>query len=840
MFNICNAGKLIDLKGDILKQAFLFQSKPMVVLLTAMLVLSPLMVGSLEVAGESRASGDWIESSGNLPSSGMYFGVCFGHINGDGDLDLVGSSDGDGLRVFLGNGAGGWTPVPEHPARNGGFSGIALGDIDEDGKMDIVVGSPGVEATTPTGIQVYRGDGTGRFTDISASTDLPDDGSWRGIALGDVDDDGHLDIAATSGYGSSDGVHVFVGDGSGRFDDQSSGLPQAQDRDSNVVIADFNDDGDLDLAVGGGPGADVFLGNGGDGGSMEWTSASVGLPNTRFAGVSAADLDDDGLVDLVLTAVEAGFTGGIYAYRNVMEASLWVSMSTGLPNSGDYIENGVADFNGDGNLDIAATGGFETTFGIHIFEGDGQGLWSESSPGLPNTFYYVGLDIGDVDGEGNPDLAAGKMSGDGGVEVWMNPLGPPPGLSARLRSPVGGTSLTGGSDHRVRWSVSSGTPPYKVTIKYSTDGGASFGNVVATDIPQSSAGDGGHDWTLPIIDETRVRLRIEVTDADSQTASAFSPDDLEIDGTAPQVVRTDPYDGEGDVSTEALVVVEFDEEMNQSSEDAVSITGPGSPSLTLPTWDGPTVTYQVTGLEPQSSYSVTVSTGARDDSDPGFSLGTEFSFDFQTGAPDDHAPPVADGGSDRVVDQHSLVTLDGTGSTDDVGVVNWTWRFFYDGQLLSLYGPTPLFTFDIVDTYEITLTVADEAERTGVTNIEIRVRDTQPPVVVLEPLPDRKEGDSVTLDGSASTDNEGIVEWNWTIFHEGKTDVLKGSVVTYTFDNPGRYQVTLTAVDAEGLSASDGYYVQVKEADEDRSTMVIIVIILVIMAIGAITLLSKR
>ncbi|MCK5414332.1 MAG: VCBS repeat-containing protein, partial [Thermoplasmata archaeon] len=681
MFNITYAGGLRHLNGRVRRRSHQVPSHPVAILLMAMLILCPLLVTSIGTSGQSRASGDWMESSGNLPSSGMYFGICFGHINDDGDLDLVASSDGDGLRVFLGNGAGGWTPVPDHPARTGGYSGIALADFDKDGKRDIIAGSPGVEATTPNGLQIFKGDGTGAFTDVSSSTDLPERGNWRGVSVGDVNGDGILDIAATSGYGSSDGIHVFVGDGDGTFTDESSGLPQNQDRDSNVALADFNDDGDLDLAVGGGPGADVFLGNGGDGGSMEWTPASVGLPNTRFAGVSAADLDDDGLVDLILTAVEAGFTGGIYAYKNVREATGWVTMSTGLPNSGDYIENGVADLNGDGNLDIVATGGFETTFGIHVFEGDGQGTWSESSPGLPDTYYYVGLDVGDIDGEGNPDLAAGMMSGSGGVEVWMNPRGPPPGLSARLRSPVGGTSLTGGSEHRIRWSVASGTSPYSVTLSYSTDGGASYGNVIATDITQWSSGEGDYDWTVPDLDETRVRLRVEVSDSNSITASTTSHEDIEIDATAPEVISTDPLDGATDVSMVTPIIIEFSETLNRTSEQAISIEGPGDPSMLQPAWDGPVLTYQSSGLEPRSSYSVTISTTASDDSDPGNQLETDHVFTFETGALEDHSPPVADGGPDRAVDQHSLVTLNGTGSTDDVGVVNWTWRFFYDEQL---------------------------------------------------------------------------------------------------------------------------------------------------------------
>jgi len=798
------------------------------------------MAAPVHGEGGSRASGEWTQSSGNLPTSGTYFGVAFGHIDGDGDLDLVASSDGEGLRVFLGNGAGGWTPVPAHPARSGGFSGIAVGDVDGDGRADIVAGAPGVETPSPTGIRVFRGDGAGGFTDVSASTGLPLRGSWRGIALGDVNGDGDLDIAASSGYGSSDGVHVFVGDGAGSFEDDSAGLPQSQDRDSNVALADFDDDGNLDLAVGGGPGADVYLGNGGEGGSMQWTASSFGLPNTRYAGVSAADLDDDGLTDLVFTAVEAGLAGGIYAFRNVREASLWVSMSTGLPNSGDYIGNAVADLNGDGNLDIVATGGFETTFGVHVYHGDGQGTWSEGSPGLPQQYYYVDVDAGDVDGEGSPDLVVGRMSGGGGVEVWMNPLGPPPGLSARLHAPVGGASLTGGVERDVRWSISSGTPPYTVALSYSTDGGASYPDTIVTGIDQARGGFGEYQWTTPLLDEDRVRLRVSVTDANSITVSATSPEDIELDSTAPNVLGTVPEDGGAGVPLDTVVSVEFDEVMNRSSEGAVTIAGPGAPALADPSWKGATLTFSTSGLEPLSSYTVSLSTAARDDSEPGNALEGALSFTFSTGPPADTADPVANAGPDRVVDMGSLVTLDGTGSTDDVGVVNWTWRFYYEGHLVTLHGPTPSFTFDVVDAYDVTLTVRDGAGRTGVTTLRLRVRDTEPPVASIAPLGEVAAGERVTLDGSGSTDNVGIAHWNWTVLHAGETRTLKGRGVKFTFDDPGTYRITLDVVDVEGLSASDELTVRVPDDGVEGVNLLYVGVLVTVAAVIGLAVWFRR
>jgi len=52
----------------------------------------------------------------------------------------------------------------------------------------------------------------------------------------------------------------------------------------------------------------------------------------------------------------------------------------------------------------------------------------------------------------------------------------------------------------------------------------------------------------------------------------------------------------------------------------------------------------------------------------------------------DTTPPTVDAGPDQVVDQHAVVMLNGNGSVDNVGIVNWSWEFRYDGRDVTLYG----------------------------------------------------------------------------------------------------------------------------------------------------------
>ena len=75
--------------------------------------------------------------------------------------------------------------------------------------------------------------------------------------------------------------------------------------------------------------------------------------------------------------------------------------------------------------------------------------------------------------------------------------------------------------------------------------------------------------------------------------------------------------------------------------------------------------------------------------------------------PPDLEDPVADAGADRTVDRGS-VTFDGSGSTDNIAITNYTWTFTYDGSTQTLYGVAPSFEFVILGTYVITLNVTDD------------------------------------------------------------------------------------------------------------------------------------
>ncbi|MEW5937708.1 MAG: NosD domain-containing protein [Candidatus Thermoplasmatota archaeon] len=110
----------------------------------------------------------------------------------------------------------------------------------------------------------------------------------------------------------------------------------------------------------------------------------------------------------------------------------------------------------------------------------------------------------------------------------------------------------------------------------------------------------------------------------------------------------------------------------------------------------------------------------------------------------DNDAPVADAGPDQTVNEDTVVTFDGSGSADNIGIVNYTWNFTFNGSEVLLYGVAPEFNFTIPGNYTVTLTVRDDAGNS----------DTDTLVVHVIPLPDT-DGDGVPDVEDEDDDNDG-------------------------------------------------------------------------------------
>jgi PKD repeat protein len=173
------------------------------------------------------------------------------------------------------------------------------------------------------------------------------------------------------------------------------------------------------------------------------------------------------------------------------------------------------------------------------------------------------------------------------------------------------------------------------------------------------------------------------------------------------------------------------------------------------------------------------------------------------------------------VDVGENVTLDGTRSTDNVDIAEWNWSFEEYGQSVYLDGAIVNYSFGQAKVYTITLTVIDTSGNSGPSSVaafDVTPMDRTPPTADAGEDISVEQGSLVTLDGTASTDNVGVIEWTWSFTYDGAPRSLTGESQTWTFSIPGTYTVVLTVADAAGLSASTSITIIVQDTQPPTTT----------------------
>jgi FG-GAP-like repeat len=319
-------------------------------------------------------------------------------FNHDGNLDL--SEVSAGLRTFLGNGDGTFHFGSISPRKLNVGMGLAFGDFNGDGMLDLVL-------TSGRDLRVAFGEGTGKFHIGPFFGTLYNP---QQIVTADFNGDGKLDLVVTDSAG---GLRVLLGNGDGTFQPQVDYPIQSAD----ITVADFNGDGIPDLVVENDKNGEWFLslfigkGDGTFQPPQDITSFSS-FPGGFGPNLFLSDFNGDGLSDLAF-----GVRGKIGILIGKGDGSFQppVFYSSGYPATEAFAFT-AGDFNSDGNTDLLTYGFSKTKAKLLAGKGDGT-FQPASGVNHPRRFGpEMGFLVGDFNSDGLLDFVA--LDASGGMAVY--------------------------------------------------------------------------------------------------------------------------------------------------------------------------------------------------------------------------------------------------------------------------------------------------------------------------------------------------------------------------------------------------------------------------------------
>jgi hypothetical protein len=495
--------------------------------------------------------------------------IALADVDGDGDRDvlLVDAGQygaGSTISVYRNDGQGAFGNRQSFPAGPSPMS-LAAADFDADGDLDVAVTNHGFWAEGST-VTVLRNDGSGSFT---APATYPAGLAPAKIVAADLNADGWADLAIASDPSGSVRGRVTIlmnsaGSGFAPAVAYDASLPQgfASDGGGCLAVGDMDNDGDLDIVYstrktyidGILPYGGYFLfSNNGNGTYAPKQYKTFGVPYSQgVEDVQVGDLDGNGWLDIVGAQ-----------FSNTAESAYYVVLRGGAsdypparayPSGQGVYDLALADANGDGALDVFIDDYY--SYDVTVHDNLGTGTF-RAAPRFDTTPLHRWMDAGDIDGDGDLDVAtAGGYGTEGSLAVLRNGGPAVFSLAATFQEPYspGGIKLRdldGGGSLDLVWGDFNAPNGVPLHVHYRLNNGVgNFGPSVTVpmsmaDINDVHAIDLNGDGRLDIVASDSLRDEIKV--ALNLGGGVFSSPAAYAGPSGPTQIVFGDFDGDGKV-----------------------------------------------------------------------------------------------------------------------------------------------------------------------------------------------------------------------------------------------------------------------------------------------------